>query len=162
MNAFFKTAIAAPIAAAGLIAFTPAPALHAAGLVLERAEARLDSDLRVRVTGLSSSQGQVWIGVYANAEAYAAGEEAVQATLPADQNGVATVFDALPAGEYAVIAFHDANANNDFDRNFLGMPTERFGFSNLSPRMRRARWDEAVFAHDGAQTVTVNLVGAGG
>ena len=56
----------------------------------------------------------------------------------------------------------DENGNEKLDRNFLGIPSERFGFSNLSPRMRRASWDEAVFNHAERQTVTVDLVGAGG
>ncbi|OYX97457.1 MAG: hypothetical protein B7Y78_01955 [Caulobacter sp. 35-67-4] len=34
---------------------------------------------------------------------------------------------------YAVAVYHDANANEDFDRNRLGMPTEGFGFSNDAP-----------------------------
>ncbi|MEQ8404652.1 MAG: DUF2141 domain-containing protein [Oceanicaulis sp.] len=161
MNTALKSVLAAALAGAGLAAFTPAPALHAAGLVAERAEAIFEPELRVRVTGVASDEGRVWIGVYADEAAYEADEEIAQASVAADRHGVAATFDALPAGRYAVIAFHDANGNNDFDRNFIGMPTERFGFSNVSPRMRRARWEEAVFVHAEPQTVAVDLVGAG-
>lgn len=161
MHAVLKSALAAAVAGAGLAAFTPAPALHAAGLAAERAVALFEPELRVRVTGVASDEGRVWIGVYADEADYAAGEEIAQTSVAADRHGVAATFDALPAGRYAVIAFHDANGNNDFDRNFIGIPSERFGFSNLSPRMRRASWDEAVFDHAEPQTVAVDLVGAG-
>ncbi|MGJ3232989.1 MAG: DUF2141 domain-containing protein [Oceanicaulis sp.] len=162
MQSIAKTALAAVLAGAGLVAFTPAPALYAAGFVAERAEALFEPELRVRVTGAASDEGTVWIGVYADEAAYAAGTEIAQIHVPADPQGVDATFTDLPAGAYAIIAFHDANGNNDFDRNFIGVPSERFGFSNLSPRMRRARWDEAVFDHAADQTVTVELVGAGG
>ncbi|XBQ17484.1 MAG: DUF2141 domain-containing protein [Oceanicaulis sp.] len=161
MHVVLKSALAAGLAAAGVIAFTPAPAIHAAALLTERTETALQSELRVRVTGVASHEGQVWIGVYADEASYAAGDEIAQTMTPADPAGVTAAFDGLAPGRYAVITFHDANANNDFDRNFLGMPSERFGFSNLSPRMRRARWEEAAFDHQGDQTVTVELVGPG-
>ncbi len=162
MHSLVQSALTAGIAAAGLIAFTPAPAIHAAGLVAQAAETALEADMRVRVTGLENSDGQVWIGVYADAASYDAGDEIAQTSVAANRNGVAAIFDALPAGTYAVIAFHDANANNDLDSNLLGMPTERYGFSNAAaPRFRQARFDEAAFTHPGDETVTVTLIGAG-
>lgn len=161
MHLVSKSVFTAALAAAGLAAFTPAPAIHAAALLAERTETAMQAELRVRVVGAASDEGQVWIGVYASEAAYAAGDEISQTVVEADPAGVTAEFGGLPAGRYAVIAFHDANANNDFDRNFIGMPTERFGFSNLSPRMRRARWEEAVFDVQGDTTVTIDLVGAG-
>ena len=161
MRTLTRSILVAGLLGAGLAAFTPAPALHAASLIAERAESARDGDLRVHVTGVVSNDGQVWIGVYADEAGYAAGDELVQTNVPAETGGVSATFEGLPAGAYAIVAFHDANANNDFDRNFIGIPSERFGFSNLSPRMRRARWDEAVFTHEADQTVSVDLVGAG-
>lgn len=35
----------------------------------------------------------------------------------------------LPAGTYAISVFHDANNNNEFDKNFLGIPKEGYGAS---------------------------------
>lgn len=36
----------------------------------------------------------------------------------------------LPPGKYAVAAYADNNRNGKQDKNFLGMPTEIYGFSN--------------------------------
>ena len=33
-------------------------------------------------------------------------------------------------GRYAVVLYHDENANEKFDKNFLGLPKEGFGVSN--------------------------------
>mgnify|MGYP001340022858 CR=1 FL=1 len=44
-----------------------------------------------------------------------------------------TIFmDTLPAGVYAIKLYHDENSNNECDMNLLGIPTEKFGFSNKS------------------------------
>lgn len=36
----------------------------------------------------------------------------------------------LPEGEYAVALFHDYNENQKLDTSRLGIPTEKYGFSN--------------------------------
>lgn len=36
----------------------------------------------------------------------------------------------LPTGTYAIGIFVDANYNNELDRNFFGVPSEQYGFSN--------------------------------
>ena len=37
------------------------------------------------------------------------------------------------AGTYSAVAYHDENGNKKFDKNWIGIPTEGFGFSN-NPR----------------------------
>jgi uncharacterized protein (DUF2141 family) len=39
------------------------------------------------------------------------------------------VFNNIPAGNYAMFVFHDANKNNKMDVNFLGIPKEGYGAS---------------------------------
>jgi MipA family protein len=36
----------------------------------------------------------------------------------------------IPAGEYALMVYHDENKNLEIDRSFIGIPTEPVGFSN--------------------------------
>lgn len=36
----------------------------------------------------------------------------------------------LPSGRYAIAAFHDQNGNGKIDKNWVGVPTEPYGFSN--------------------------------
>jgi uncharacterized protein (DUF2141 family) len=72
--------------------------------------------------------------------------------------GTATLTLDVPDGHWAVQAFHDENANDEIDRNFLGMPKEGVGFSRdarivLSP----PKWADAVIAHVGPQRITFKL-----
>lgn len=39
-------------------------------------------------------------------------------------------FENLPPGAYALTVYHDKNSNGQLDKNFLLLPTERYGFSN--------------------------------
>lgn len=46
------------------------------------------------------------------------------------QDQKATLKLELPAGRYAFSAFHDANDNKKLDTNWMGIPNEKYGFSN--------------------------------
>jgi uncharacterized protein (DUF2141 family) len=46
------------------------------------------------------------------------------------EKSVQMVFKNLPVGEYSVAIYHDLNANNLFDRNWIGYPKEPFAVSN--------------------------------
>ena len=43
--------------------------------------------------------------------------------------GQVIVFDRVPAGEFAVAAYHDENSNGKLDTGAFGRPTEGYGFS---------------------------------
>jgi uncharacterized protein (DUF2141 family) len=45
-------------------------------------------------------------------------------------NSVQMVFKDLPVGDYSVAIYQDLNANNLFDRNWIGYPKEPFAVSN--------------------------------
>ena len=61
-------------------------------------------------------------------------------TLPVD----------LPKGEWAVAITQDMNNNNKVDKNFLGIPTEPYAFSNnIRPTVAAPEFDECKFLVDG-------------
>ncbi len=39
-------------------------------------------------------------------------------------------FEDIPVGTYALVVIHDENTNGKLDLNWLGIPTEGYGFSN--------------------------------
>jgi uncharacterized protein (DUF2141 family) len=56
----------------------------------------------------------------------------------------------VPAGQYAVQAFHDENGNNDVDRAMFGIPKEGVGFSrNARIGLGPPKWRDAFFNHQG-------------
>jgi uncharacterized protein (DUF2141 family) len=102
------------------------------------------AELRVNVEGLRSSHGVVLIGLYDSARSFDRAIELAGADgflndpdrvagaalrVNAALNG-GVVFSNLEPGRYAIIVFHDENANGRLDKNFFGVPTEPYGFSN--------------------------------
>jgi len=85
--------------------------------------------LRVTVENLKNDKGRVVIAVFASADDYLEkpiDEAAVE--IRANLTGEAE-FRNLPAGTYAIAAYHDKNDNGDLD-TFLRIPREDYGFSN--------------------------------
>ena len=59
-------------------------------------------------------------------------------------------FEDIPPGTYAMVVIHDANMNGKLDTNFLGIPTEGYGFSNDARGLLGApSFSDASFQYDG-------------
>ena len=159
MRTLLRTLTTAALTGAALTALAPGELTAAA---LHRAATPSEQSLTVRVVYPGSTAGEIWIGLYDSEAAYDAGDEIHSRTIAADAEDLVAVFEDLPAGEYGIVAFHDANADGDFNMNFMGIPAERYGFSNNTrPRFRRATWQEARFelTEDGPEALTVELMG---
>lgn len=96
------------------------------GLLLCSGIAAADTGrLTAKITGLTVAQGKVALMIYD-----AQGNEYQEHWLFVEENEVTLTLDDMPLGKYAIKLFHDANNNGTMDTNFLGIPTESFGFSN--------------------------------
>ena len=103
--------------------------------------------------------GQVMVALHDSAAAFdGASSSPVAATaIPASGPVVAT-FGNLPAGDYAVKAFHDVNGDGQMNTNPFGIPTEPYAFSNNAVgNMGPARWDRAHFAVSGETAQTISI-----
>ena len=135
--------------------------------------AALGADLRITVEGMRASTGTVLIGLYDGRTSFdraiaLSGKEGflndlerfAGAGLRAGRGRSASfVFANLPHGDYAVILFHDENGNGKLDKNFWGVPTEPYGFSNdaqgfLGP----PAFKDATLSIDGDRTISIKLV----
>ena len=100
-----------------------------AALALQAAAA----DLEVRIEGLNSARGDVRVALHRHMpEGDFPGDSGVVGAImrPAAAGTLRVVFADVPPGAYAVAAFHDADGDGELAQNFLGMPTEGYGFSN--------------------------------
>lgn len=59
-------------------------------------------------------------------------------------------FEDIPPGTYAMAVVHDENMNGKLDTNWLGIPTEGYGFSNNAKAVLSAPpFSDASFPYDG-------------
>ena len=85
-------------------------------------------DLVVGISGIESIAGELRIAVFDSPEAFV-DEPLVSAVIPVELTTVEWSVR-LPAGRYAVAVIHDEDTSGELNTNFLGMPSERYGFSN--------------------------------
>lgn len=90
-------------------------------------------DLSVTVGGIRSADGTVNVALHAETAGvrFPDGAGVIAAGWRrAGEGSRRIVFADLPAGRYAVAAFHDENGNGELDSNLLGLPVEGYGFAN--------------------------------
>ncbi|WP_040786395.1 DUF2141 domain-containing protein [Massilia niastensis] len=81
------------------------------------------------------------------------------ASAPAQEGETVIVIEDVPAGAWAVLAYQDENGNKQLDRNVLGIPKEKYGFS----REARGRFgpphfaEAALVVREGLMVVPVRL-----
>lgn len=116
--------------AAAFAAITLAPAVHALDLTIEVANAKVQG-------------GTLYASLHADETGWMQTDRA-RASQRVEVNGerVRIVYTGLPAGRYAVTMYHDENGNGQLDKNMMGIPRERVGFS----RDARGRMGPPSFA----------------
>ena len=124
------------------------PAANGAGLMVESdAVAGDDADwpagqrpaevlppgmIRCAIFGAANDEGTVRMAIYGDAATFNIVERAVLRRSLRIERGAAfcdVPVNQLP-GQFAVAAYHDQNDNGELDRNYLQIPTERYGYTN--------------------------------
>jgi uncharacterized protein (DUF2141 family) len=93
----------------------PTPSLQAATLV-------------IRAEGVTSAQSMLYAGICDRSF-----DEATcpyKDREPAKAGTVEFRVRNVKPGSYSIAVFHDTNGNGKLDRNFIGLPSEPYGFSN--------------------------------
>ena len=138
--------IASTFAAAALLCAT----VLAAGTALAGA-------IEVHVTNISNAKGQIRVAV-CDQERFL--KQCVHtATAPAQAGETVLKVSGVPAGTWAVLAYHDENGNAELDRNMIGIPKEDYGFSrDASSRFGPPKFaDAAITVEDGDMAVKIKL-----
>jgi uncharacterized protein (DUF2141 family) len=90
------------------------------------------SNLKVTVTGIRNSNGEINFNLFDNADGFPKEEtKAIKHLRGKITNDTSTVtFENIPFGKYAVAVYHDENNNKKLDKNWIGRPTEGTAVSN--------------------------------
>lgn len=117
-----------------------------------------EGSLRVIITGFSNDEGNCRFALDNTEDVYESDDSVfIGKVLPIVNNEVVIKIDSLKYGYYAVKVFHDENSNEEIDTNFLGIPTEDYGYSNdASGLFGPPSWESAKFLLD-KETMTLEI-----
>lgn len=135
-------------------------AFFAAALALTAAPAFAQDASDITFTfQVGQPTGSVMVALFDSQAAYdGEGGPVRVARLEVSGETVQAVFEGLPAGDYAMKAFHDVDGDGEMDANPFGMPTEPFAFSNNAiGNMGPAGWDRASFEAAGPVVQSIDL-----
>lgn len=116
------------------------------------------ADLHVTVSNGPTVPATLYVGLYDTAEAFVADKPLASQKVPMRDRKALLSFNGLAAGRYAIKAFADENGNEKLDANLVGLPTERYGFSNEARgRMGPPAFDAAAVTVDADSSIAFRL-----
>jgi uncharacterized protein (DUF2141 family) len=97
-------------------------------MILSGAASAQTATVTLLVSGVESNEGQVYVSL---CDRGLAEDQCLSGRFQSARRGDMTfVFENVPAGVYAIAAYHDVDSNGVMDTNFIGIPREPYGFSN--------------------------------
>jgi len=117
------------------------------------------AELQLTIHNAPTVPSRMFVALFDTAESMAANQPARSRIVDIKGNPTTVTFGDLAAGAYAFTVFADENANGKLDTNLVGMPTERYGFSNdATGFMGPPRFDAAaVRLGDAHKAISITL-----
>ena len=119
--------------------------------------ANAQSKLDIYVTNIKDIQGHILVSV-SDSEKEFMKQSTYSKKVKVNKNSMVISFSDIPEGQYAVSLFHDKNDNNKLDSNFLGIPKEKYGFSNnASSKFGPPPFIDCLFKKEGDTRIDIKL-----
>ncbi len=118
-----------------------------------------DGKVYVEISGIDEIEGDLSIGLFNDAELFPQNGKAFQGSrVKVETSKISYTFENIPAGDYALAIYHDENSDGELGKNFLGMPSEDYVFSNYATgTMGPPSFEDAMFTHKDSTTIKLNL-----
>ena len=116
------------------------------------------ADVVIQINGVRNNDGLVRIAVYDRSADFPSGSPVVGTDIAAAEGTTVVHLHELPVGRYAIAFYHDEDANAEFGQNFIGLPTEGYGFSNDAPVvLGPPSFDEAAIEVSGSVVTSARM-----
>lgn len=104
-------------------------------------------------------QGTVQIGLFNNSSDFPKkNREFITLALIVDSTFLVHTLPGLPYGDYSIAIYHDINDDGKCNRNWIGIPTEPYGFSNnVRVRFSAPSFEKTKFSLQGNTEIVVSL-----
>jgi uncharacterized protein (DUF2141 family) len=107
----------------------------------------------VEIGGLRSDRGEVRGALFRSRGWASEGSEIATCVATIENHRAVCVIDDVEPGAYAFAFLHDEDEDGALDRDWIGIPSEGFGFSNdAAPVFGPPSYESARFTHDDGVT----------
>ena len=119
------------------------------------AQADDDAEIVAAVSGLRSTEGVVRIALYSREGDWLSHEHTISScTAHVHGESASCSLGNQAPGTYAIALLHDEDADDDMDRDWIGIPQEGYGFSSgARPGFGPPSFGDASFCHGAERTV---------
>lgn len=116
------------------------------------------ANIHLDISQIEVLNGKILVALYNSKEDYERSAAPFrEAEILANAETVSTQFTDLAPGEYVIQLYHDENDNGELDSNFIGLPTEGYGFSNNGGKFGPPSYEEAKFSVVDDTQVSIKL-----
>lgn len=118
------------------------------------------ADLTIQIKGLKVLEGRIQLGLYNNSDDFPKEKrELILLNIDVETTILTHTINDLPIGEYAIAFYHDVNSDGKCNKNWIGIPTESYGFSNnVRPKFSAPSFKKATFTHLHDSLIVMNLI----
>ncbi|WP_139135269.1 DUF2141 domain-containing protein [Roseivirga sp. 4D4] len=113
--------------------------------------------LEVNISGIKSVKGKLGLCLITDKREFL-GDCSYYREFEVNQKTLLLALEGIKPNDYAITIYHDANSNGKLDTNFLGLPKERYGFSN-NPRTTFGppSFEKCLFTLDKDMSINLRL-----
>jgi len=114
----------------------------------------------VKVTGITELKGNIMLAIFDKSTGFGDDDYAIdKKVIKVVQFNQEIKLTGLVGGKKIAIAlYHDANDNLKLDKNFLGIPVEKYGFSNDTRSMfGPPSFESAAFSFQDGKTISIRV-----
>jgi uncharacterized protein (DUF2141 family) len=114
-----------------------------------------EARLIVTIKEIRDATGNLRVSLYGDAESFRKEDRALKAvSIPAAKGEARVTFDGLAPGRYALMAYHDENADGKLNLRLGMFPTEGYALSNNPRVMGPPKFADSAFEVAGPETET--------
>lgn len=117
-------------------------------------------NLRITVTNIKVIKGDIQLGIFNKEDTFLKpGKEYRRYTQSVTSDSVVITLKAMKKDSYAISIYHDLNSDYTCNLNFLGIPTEPYGFSNnYKPIFSKPSFSNCRFNMRSDRAITIKLI----
>lgn len=117
-------------------------------------------NLKITVTNIKVIKGDIQLGIFNTKDWFLhPGKEYRTYTKNVTSDSVVFTLTGLVKDSYAISIYHDINSDSKCNLNFLGIPTEPYGFSkNYRPIFSKPSFNDCRFDMNNHRAIIIKLI----